>query len=397
MSFKKFSEKDIIYNTVIAKPEVNFTVHSGSTYYQFERPFSGSFQNNVKHLPPGHISAFELNIDRPSGSLIKSFIEKSSTRYAWKTVSTSTFDDNLQFLYGDKLEGIYPLTASISRIYTPAGNWHSSSQNTAIHANKKYAMALKNPMESQGVLGFKNSFDSLGYRAINMLCIPGVFYGSSIEKGSIELNLFVTGVLCASATDKFKDGRLIQTSGSNVGDEIGTAIYNHGILALTASDPLNAGCQEFYFSTSTKTTPSWLNFGTGINQAGESLLHGIPSSASYEIKFKAINKIPTITMYAYAEMGENNFSNNPTFLENLETGTPASHLTSTRFSETKTKIKKINKSPYADHKERFENITYISKIGIYDKNKNLLAIATLANPVKKTEKRDYMFKLGIDF
>ena len=33
---------------------------------------------------------------------------------------------------------------------------------------------------------------------------------------------------------------------------------------------------------------------------------------------------------------------------------------------------------------------------IYDKDKNLIAIASLANPVKKTETRDFMFKLKLD-
>jgi hypothetical protein len=67
------------------------------------------------------------------------------------------------------------------------------------------------------------------------------------------------------------------------------------------------------------------------------------------------------------------------------------------YSETEQQIKKINKSPYADHEEDYENVTYISKVGIYDKDKNLIAIASLANPVKKTEKRDFMFKLRLDF
>ena len=60
-------------------------------------------------------------------------------------------------------------------------------------------------------------------------------------------------------------------------------------------------------------------------------------------------------------------------------------------------IKKTNKSDYKDAQEEFENVTYISKIGIYDRFKNLIAIASLSRPIKKTEKRDYMFKIGIDF
>ena len=397
MTFKRFGNKDLIYNTVVTKPEINFTIHSGTVYYQFERLRSGSFDNDIKHMPPGHVSLLEMNIDRPTGSLIHSFVVKSSTRYAWKTISTSNFDDNFQFLYGDELVSEYPLSSSIGRIYVPEGNWHSSSQEDAIHSNKKYVLSLKNPINTQLSLGKKTDYGNLANTKANLICIPGIFYGSSIDKGSIELNVYITGTLCATATDKYKDGRLIEVSGSQPGKEVGLVIYNHGVMALTGSHSLNNESKEYYFSTSALSDPSWLNFGTGIRQFGTELEHKIASSASYEVKFNAINKIPNLTMYAYSEMGENNFSNNPTFLESLPDDTPISSLTRFQFSEPKTRIKKINKSPYADHEERFENITYISKIGIYDKNKNLLAIATLANPVKKTEKRDYMFKLAIDF
>ena len=285
----------------------------------------------------------------------------------------------------------------MNRIYVPNGNWHSSSQEEPIHENKKYILALKNTITNQGTVGKKSDFGALSNIDANLICVPGIFYGSSIDKGSVELNLYITGALCATAVDKYKDGRLIQVSGSSVDEEVGLVSYKHGVMILTGSDSLNLDCQEYYFSTGSQTHTSWLNFGTGITQVGKQLEHGIPQSASYEIKFKGINRIPNLTMYAYSEMGENNYSNNPTFLEDLPDNAPISSLTRFQFSETKTKIKKINKSPYADHEERFENITYISKIGIYDKNKNLLAIATLANPVKKTEKRDYMFKLAIDF
>ena len=36
-------------------------------------------------------------------------------------------------------------------------------------------------------------------------------------------------------------------------------------------------------------------------------------------------------------------------------------------------------------------------VGIYDKDKNLIATATMANPIKKTEDKDYMVKMRIDF
>ena len=44
----------------------------------------------------------------------------------------------------------------------------------------------------------------------------------------------------------------------------------------------------------------------------------------------------------------------------------------------------------------FAKETYISKIGIYDKNKNLIGVTTVAKPVKKTEDREFTFKLKMD-
>ena len=60
------------------------------------------------------------------------------------------------------------------------------------------------------------------------------------------------------------------------------------------------------------------------------------------------------------------------------------------------KIKNVAKSNYKNYEENHEEIVYISKIGIYDAAQNLLAVASLANPVKKIKGRDYTFKLKLD-
>ena len=44
----------------------------------------------------------------------------------------------------------------------------------------------------------------------------------------------------------------------------------------------------------------------------------------------------------------------------------------------------------------FQKTTYISKVAIYDEYKNVIGIATVATPVKKTEDRDLTFKLKLD-
>ena len=397
MTFKRFGPHDVILNTLVTKPEISFLVHSGTVYYQYERSQEGNYSNKIKHIPSGHLSLHEMNVDRPSGSLVYPFIEKASTRYAWKSISTSTFDDNFQFLYGDTLKDSYPDSASLGRIYIPSGVEFSSSIGDN-HENKKYISALKNPINFQDSLGSKISYGSLGTDEVNMLTIPGIFYGSSIEKGSIELEYFITGSRIGKVVDKFKDGRLYQVSGTaeHNNTQVGVAIYNYGILILTASHNLHSSVQEKYFSTGSATAyPKWTNFATGAPQFGEILDHGTCVSSSYTINFKGINKIPNLTMYAYSKLGKDNYSSNPTFTKvasDLQTTITPNH-----FSEPRVENQQVNRSEYADQEDDYESTVYISKIGIYDKYKNLIAIATLANPVKKTEKRDFMFKLGIDF
>ena len=59
-------------------------------------------------------------------------------------------------------------------------------------------------------------------------------------------------------------------------------------------------------------------------------------------------------------------------------------------------IANIVSSSYSEPSASFKKQTYISKIGIYDENKNLIAVAKVATPVKKTEEREYTFKLKLD-
>lgn len=395
MKFKRFEAKDIIYNTIVAKPEINFIVNNNTVYYQKQNLESGSFENKVKHLSSsGEISLHEMNIDRPSGSLVYSFLEKDTTRYSHKSISTSNFDDASMFSFGDQMKQEYPLKASVSRIYIPAGAEFSSSAGDA-HNNKKYIRALKNVVSNQGSFSHGVSYGTLGESSVNMVCIPGIFYGSRIEKGSIKLKYSVTGALLAEARDLHADGRLIQVSGSTTGSVVGKVIYNQGLLLLTSSESLDSSYQDYYKSTSSKSSPDWTTFGTGITQVGTSLDHGAVTGSVYTIDCKGVNKIPTLTMYAYAKEGEVNHSVNPSFLEDR---TISDYIfSSSYYVETDKNIKKTNKSPYSDYEEEFENTTYISKVGIYDKDRNLIAIATLANPIKKTEKREFMIKIGIDF
>lgn len=189
--------------------------------------------------------------------------------------------------------------------------------------------------------------------------------------------------------DSILDLFIIQFTGgseSNDGKVAGVVLYNEGFVALTGSWDLSNTHTEDYGSGA--ESPKWKLWGA----------EAAPTS-SWDVDFLGTNYIPTITMLAHAKEGDLNHSNNLTFIDfddkQEETIEPQSE---TRYVENSTReIANVVKSYYPNTSGSFEKTTYISKIGIYDENKNLIAIAKLATPVRKTESRSYTFKMKLDF
>jgi hypothetical protein len=102
-------------------------------------------------------------------------------------------------------------------------------------------------------------------------------------------------------------------------------------------------------------------------------------------------------MFAHANKGEFNHSNNPTYakFEQIISKPPIISRHG-YFENTRIEIKNTIQYSYENYTGSLEKQTYISKIGIYDENKNLIAVAKLAKPIRKPENRDVTFKLKLD-
>ena len=330
---------------------------------------------------------YELNVDR-FGELIHPFIEKRSSFTKFSTISESDFQAALP---GDKLLGSpYPYTAGIT--FSRFNAVKDESQLRRIYA-------LRNSLDHYTALSPHYTFDyqdrpetSLIDNKINLVQIPSIFYGSSIRKGSVKLKYYITGSLIAEASDIYKNGVLYQTSGTtNLNQPIGVVLYNEGFLLITSSVNLgdDASTTDIYSADAggDAVRPQWQYFGTTD-------AHTRATASAFDIEFDGVNYVETLTMLAHAEKNKLNFSNNPTFITGTIAGTTASNNV---FKENdKIGVKNIVSSSYKNYSASFEPVTYISKIGIYDKDKNLIAIASLANPVKKKQDLDYTFKLKLD-
>ena len=113
--------------------------------------------------------------------------------------------------------------------------------------------------------------------------------------------------------------------------------------------------------------------------------------------FSGAHEVPVMTMFAHAPKGQLNYSNNPTYLKYSATATDYNALTSSiSYREPDLSTVNIVSSSFNSPTASFAKETYISKIGLYDKDKNLIGVTTVAKPVKKTEDREFTFKLKLD-
>ena len=417
MPYYKFGQNDLFVNRVKTYPRVQFFIYGGVIYYQNQGAIEGEFSASAKHIPSGHLSLHEINADMPersdTKSLIYPFVTKEGSLSAFKTISTSEFNND--FAYGDVLTGSYPLSASVVREYFAAN--HGTNFNTNTDAgDSSHVLALKNTLNYYSSISthYKYSNEtSVGtwdkdVQAVNLISIPSIFYGSSIKKGSVELNFYITGSLVGQLKDEKRNGELIQTLPSGhdeSGSVAGVVLYNEGFLLLTGSWDISQNASktnsseehsEEYLDDTNELHPSWLHFAAGANDG--LMTHSNHTASSFRMTFHGTSYTQVMTMFAHAEKSILNHSNNPTFVKFADSSKVSNVYTSSADfrQDDDIRIRNTVSGNYTDQTASFGKQTYISKIGIYDDDKNLIAIAKMATPVKKTEERNLTFKLKLD-
>jgi len=452
MSLKKFGRSDVIRNAMRAYPHSSFLVYSSSVYYDHRPIEAGGFNGTDILSASGGLSLFEYNVDRsgsttfktdfteiitrnPAGIVVsgdnppiipyvfkagnKQFLKPNSRTLSIDSVTGNrtggiqeVSDDYARMSIGSALTGSsYPMSASITReLMTNAGGislFINSDGNTIIDSNGD----TQGRPNHRHYYGLRNSLNFYGTRSphyfveysasvagqwnkdeqdINLISVPKIFYGSRIKPGSLSLKFYITGSLVGELKDTKYNGELIQVGpeGSNgSGSVAGVAMYEEGFLLLTGSWDLTDG-ESYDFDSS--TTGSWNRFACGANDG-----ISCTTSASFDLSFKGHTETQVLTMFAHARRGEVNYSNNPTF---LDYGQDRLQLTSSNvyLENDAVTIKNTVSSSYTGFDAPFERQVYVSRVAIYDDDKKLIGVATLANPVLKKEAQDLSFKLKLD-
>lgn len=255
--------------------------------------------------------------------------------------------------------------------------WFTGSSDFASEDYNKLK-ALKNTINyyfgSNEELNYSNFYNVTS----SLICFSSNYIGSGIQKGSVTLAYNISGTILDQASDIKENGIL----SSSINGIVGIVLYKEGFIILNNSTQLTSAQDVFLGSLD---YPRWTNF-YGNNSTN--------LSCSCIIEFLGNNSVPTNTTIVVVDKNTLNHSNNLTY---IESGSYTVATGSSFFKENdKLAIKNIVKSPFNSGSAVFEKETYITRIGLFDKDKKVIGYASLANPIRKTENREFIFKLKID-
>lgn len=415
---KKFTENDLFYNTLLATPKYKVVFQSGSLRINDQINQNGYLSSSISAMEISGTYYYSTYTGsyQFTASINRDFIYKQTTLAG--TTFNAAYTDYSSVIKIATIKNIFK-NYNIENEYANVDYYLENNgipYNTIPKGSK--------PVNSSYFLSPSNRI--LYYirptSSINLIQIPAAFYGNYIKPGSLQLNMYVSGVLAASAADTDKTGKIYETYGSGTGNLIGTILYDHGFILLTGSSALNDKLAPYiqplpkYSGVSSPVNDylKWIYFGSYSASVGSA------AETKYELIFQGANFIPTLTMMCNANKNELYWSNNRTFIE-AEQGEELFFGQSTSsvgingstynsdpgaFLIPSNKIVKENNSviikntissSFTNYSASYEPQVFISQIGIYDEQKNLIGIAKLANPVRKTKDLDYTFKLKLDF
>jgi len=275
----------------------------------------------------------ELNGDAVTGSV---YLEKQYLTNALLTRRFQGFSDK----EGGFVQADGPFTSSIDIVDAESGATNKELFRSILSLYNYYSL-----IDTQYTSSFTGS-ESTRFRVIT---VPEIYYDREI----------LTGSFTASDLDSAGNQRILYDnarggiySGSLSDTIVGNIFYSEGLVILKGGG---------------------LNTESPSNDFGEVS----PTNFKWRVSFKGTHKIPVKIFRCRAKIGELNASTNPTYFQFL-TGTTDAHRNE----------KEIVMNP---------STTYITAIGLYNDDYDLVGLAKLAQPIKKEEQEDILFRLRLDF
>jgi len=176
--------------------------------------------------------------------------------------------------------------------------------------------------------------------------------------------------------------------------EVGLMFYDRGVLVLdlakiTSASQFMSGTIDSMTSLGTsvlggrltetankaKFIPDFVVSASIDNIVDHIAACRMGSGSQTAMTFQNVTNINSTLIFCRAQADEFNYSSNPT------------------FTDSTNRIVVID----VGQEDTQQSFTYVTSVGMYDANDNLLAVAKLSRPVQKSAERDLTFRIRLDF
>ena len=302
-------------------------------------------------------SAMHLYYSNYFGSMSGSLVATSSLLYGLEGPRNNTFATENSINIGFSGSNNLPIGAVKSPQYY---NYPSST-----------IQQTKTALTGEAIFFKANPTNTSVRNYISNICIPSKLYGNNIEPQSFRFNYVAPTLALDISVYDDANGNLFYRDGGSNQFYCGNIIYEHGMAILT---PISASVGLVGPSSQQVLAQvgSWLLYdqlgysAAGINQTASV---GFSSSVTlYEHQYKCTIR-----------ENEFGYSLNPSLLSGSQVNTPLG---------TNTVYKDFATGSYFS--------PYITTVGLYDNDKNLLAIGKLSVPTKVPMNADLEIQVSFD-
>ena len=178
-----------------------------------------------------------------------------------------------------------------------------------------------------------------------------------------------------------RSGSSTDPDGVNTGEAVGLIYYQAGVAVLDMSATVDLAAANqlapvtsdlIFFASSSAAAPGFMTFEDSVksgtmDEISDALRHRI-----YNIQFNNTTEVQSTIYFCRANNREFNYSSNPTYVSG---------------SEIIIKEGDANTNP----------ASYITTVGLYSDANELLAVAKLSEPLKKTPDNELTFRVRLDY
>lgn len=238
---------------------------------------------------------------------------------------------------------------------------------------------------AQLLLGDKNSlfsFNSVDSHEVFFVLLKRRIYKDEVKKGNVSINVQMSGAAVGDVLSFTDIGAASTFSIGSAGDEaslfsssieVGKVYYNAGIIAISSGAFVPAGtfAAHPHWSGSSADANDYTIDQVVISGNLDHIVDGLRNRIN-QLDFQNQTNLHSTIYFCRALNADFNYSTNSTFIDSDGRIVPTSGT---------------------DNQTR----SYITTIGLYDINDNLLAVAKTSEPVKKSPDNEIVFRVKLSY